>query len=196
GAPIAPAVQVSAQDGLGNTDPTFTGNLTVALGTNPGGGTLSGTTTVAATAGVGTFATLTIDKVGTGYTLTAAASGLTGATSSAFNVVPGAATHLLFTVQPTSTTAGSVITPAVQATALDAQGNTVTTFTGTFSVALGANPGSATLSGTLSAAAVGGEAAFGDVSLNRTGTGYPLTAAATGLTAATSTAFNIAPAPA
>src|SRR4029077_5220987 len=151
GAPITPAVQVSAQDGFGNTDPTFAGNVTVAIGANPGGGgggTLSGTTTVAAVNGVVTFTTLSIDKVGTGYTLTAAASGVTGATSAPFNIVAGAATHLAFAVQPTSTTAGAIITPAVQATALDAQGNTVTGFTGTVTVAIGTNPGGGALSGT------------------------------------------------
>ena len=37
--------------------------------------------------GVATFANLSIDKAGTGYTLTASATGLTGATSGAFNVV-------------------------------------------------------------------------------------------------------------
>ena len=41
----------------------------MAIGTNPGGGTLSGTTTVAAVAGVATFSNLSINKAGTGYTL-------------------------------------------------------------------------------------------------------------------------------
>src|SRR5207244_3780420 len=48
GSPISPPVQVAAQDGAGNTVAGFTGTVTMAIGTNPGGGTLAGTTSVAA----------------------------------------------------------------------------------------------------------------------------------------------------
>jgi len=102
----------------------------VALGTNPGGGTLGGTATVAAVAGVASFANLSIDKSGTGYTLTASATGPAAATSGAFNITPGTATQLVYTVQPTTTTAGATITPAVQVTARDGLGNTASGFTG------------------------------------------------------------------
>src|SRR5213078_5397614 len=154
GASITPAVQVTALDGQGNTATGFTGNVTMALGANPGSGTLSGTTTVAAVAGVATFPGLSINKVGTGYTLTASATGATGTTSAAFTITPGTATQLVFTVQPSATTAGAAITPAVQLTAEDAQGNTVTQFTGNVTVALGTNLGGGTLSGTTTITAV------------------------------------------
>src|SRR5204862_463433 len=39
GAPITPAVQVTARDASGNTATQFTGNITVALGANQGGAT-------------------------------------------------------------------------------------------------------------------------------------------------------------
>jgi hypothetical protein len=54
---------------------------------------LSGTRTVGAVAGVATFSTLSIDASGTGYTLTATASGLTGDISTAFDIAaaPGPA---------------------------------------------------------------------------------------------------------
>src|SRR5205823_3007706 len=123
-----------------------------------------------ATGGVATFTGLGLDKTGTGYTLTAAVGGLTGATSNAFNITAGAATQLVFSVQPTSATAGSAITPAVQVTAQDAQGNTVTGFAGSVTVALGANPGSGTLSGTKTVSALAGVATFGDLSLDKAGT--------------------------
>src|SRR5439155_1309025 len=77
---ISPAVQVAARDAQGNLVSAFAGSVTVALGTNPSGGTLAGTTTVTAAGGVATFGTLSVDKVGTGYTLTATAPGLSGAT--------------------------------------------------------------------------------------------------------------------
>src|SRR5207245_1268371 len=179
---ITPAVQVTAQDGLGNTVTTFTGTVTVAIGNNPGGGTLSGTATVAAVGGVATLANLSINKVGTGYTLTAAATGLATGSSTGFNVTPGLATQVVFTAQPSNTVAGATITPAVQVTARDAQGNTATGFLGTVTVAIGANPGGGTLAGTAAVAAVAGVATFATLSINRTGTGYTLTASASGLT--------------
>ena len=83
---ISPAVTVLVQDANGNTVPTATTAVTLALGANPGGATLGGTLTVNAVNGVATFNNLTLDQVGTGYTLTAAATGLTGATSTAFNI--------------------------------------------------------------------------------------------------------------
>src|SRR5260370_16045822 len=104
-------------------------SMTVAIGTNPASGALTGTTTVAAVSGVATFSTLSLNKTATGYTLTASATGLTGATSSAFNISVGAAAKLVFTVQPSNAVAGAAITPAVQVTGQDAQGNPVTTAT-------------------------------------------------------------------
>ncbi|MBS1149686.1 MAG: hypothetical protein H6Q89_1384, partial [Myxococcaceae bacterium] len=90
GAALAPAVEVAIQDSFGNTVPAATANVTVAIGTNPGTGVLSGTLTVAAVAGVASFSTLAIDKTGLGYTLGATSGSLTAATSAAFDIAAGA----------------------------------------------------------------------------------------------------------
>src|SRR5437867_2031311 len=193
GRTISPAVQVSARDAQGNLVTGFVGSVTMALGTNPGGSTLGGTTTVPAVSGVASFGNLSLDKVGTGYTLTAAAAGPTAATSNSFNVTAGAASQLVFTVQPAQPSAGATITPAVQVTVLDGQGNTATGFTGNVTVAFGSNPGGGTLAGTTTVAAVSGVASFASLSIAKVGTGYTLTAAAAGLPAATSAAFNVTP---
>src|SRR2546428_655008 len=185
GAAITPAVQVTALDGQGNTATGFTGNVTVALGANPGSGALSGTTTVAAVAGVAPSPGTRINKWGTGYSLPAGAAGAPGPTSAAFTIPPGTATRLVFTVQPTNTAAGASITPALQVTAEDALGNTDPAFTGNVTVALGANPGSGTLSGTTTVAAVAGVATFPGLSINKVGTGYTLTASRAGATGTT-----------
>src|SRR5205807_439849 len=187
GAAITPAVQVTAQDAQGNTATGFTGNVTVAMGTNPGTGTLGGTLTHAAVGGVATFANLSIDKVGTGYTLTATGAG--SATSAAFNITAGTATQLVFSVQPSTTAAGAAITPAVQVTAQDAQGSTAARRAGNVTVAIGTNASTGTLEGTKIVAAVAGVATFANLSIDKVGTGYTLTA--TGAGSATSTAFNI-----
>src|SRR3989475_5233595 len=183
---------VTAHDAQGNVATGFTGSVTMALGVNPTGGTLSGTTTVPAVGGVASFGTLRVDKSGTGYALSATATGLSVATSATFNITSGTATRLAFTVQPTSATAGATITPTVQVTAQDALGNTVPGFTGNVRVAIGTNPTGGTLSGSLTVAAVGGVASFSTLSLNKSGTGYTLAATATGMSGATSAPFDIA----
>src|SRR5207249_1403999 len=113
GTPMTPALQITAQDASGNVVPDFTGNVTVAIETNPAGGTLSGTTTVAAVAAVATFSTLSIATGRSAYPLAAAAAGPAGATSAPFDITSAPATRLVFTVQPTTTTAGAAISPAV-----------------------------------------------------------------------------------
>ena len=87
--PISPAVRVAVVDDQGNTITTFSGPVTIAIGHNGGlllRGTLSGTKTVNAVNGIATFADLSIDQLGNGYTLTASGSGLVGAESAPFNI--------------------------------------------------------------------------------------------------------------
>jgi len=191
GTAITPAVQVTIQDAKGNTVTTATTSITVAIGTNPASGSLSGTATVAAVSGVATFSNLSINVPGAGYTLTAAASGLTGATSSAFNVTIGAPAKLVFTVQPSTVSAGTNISPAVQVAIQDAHGNTVPTATDSVALAIGTNPGSATLGGTVKVKAVAGVATFSAIQVSTAGIGYTLVASSGSLTGATSATFNV-----
>ena len=86
GAPIVPPVQVAIQDGFGNTLTGSSMAVTLMLVTNPTGATLSGTLTQSAVNGIATFANLSIDRIGSGYTLAASAAGVIGATSDAFDV--------------------------------------------------------------------------------------------------------------
>jgi hypothetical protein len=82
-------VQVEVRDSVtGVRDTTATGGVTVALGSNPGATTLQGTTTVAFVSGVSTFTDLSISVVASGYTLTAASSGLATITSLPFDITP------------------------------------------------------------------------------------------------------------
>jgi hypothetical protein len=86
---IQPPVKVTALDASGNPAASFNGPVTIAIANNGGAvqpGTLSGTTTVTAVNGVATFSDLSIDQAGNGYTLQAAASGLTGAVSAPFDI--------------------------------------------------------------------------------------------------------------
>jgi len=104
-------------------------------------------------------------------------------------------TKLSFSVQPTSATAGAVIAPAVQVAVQDAQGNTVTSSTATITLAISSGTGTAgaVLGGTSTRAAVDGIAMFDDLTFDKAGTAYTLTATATNLASATSTAFDVEP---
>jgi hypothetical protein len=191
GATISPAVKVAAQDASGNTITSFTGTITLAIGTNPGSATLGGTVSAAAVAGVATFGTLTISAAANGYTLTAAATGLTSATSAAFNATPGTATALEFVVQPTNTLQNAAISPPVQVRIKNSFGATVNNATNIVTIAIGSNPGGSTLGGNPNAAAVFGIASFSTLTLDGVASGYTLTASASGLIGTTSTSFNI-----
>jgi hypothetical protein len=195
GSAISPAVQVTARDAAGNVATSFSGTITIALGANPSGGTLSGTKTVSAMNGVATFSNLTLTKVGTGYSLTATASGLTGATSASFSVSAASASALVFTVQPSNTQTGSSISPAVKVTARDAYGNTATRFNGSMTMSIGRNPSGGTLSGTRTVTAVNGVGTFSDLKIDRAGDGYTLTVGGSGVAGAESAAFSVKQAP-
>lgn len=191
GAPVTPAVQVTVQDALSNTVTTATNGITIALGANPSAGTLSGTKTVNAVNGVATFSDLSIDRAGSGYTLTASASGLTGAASVPFDIITSAASKLIFMTPPSSTAAGTPISPAMQVAVQDASGNTVASATHNVTVSFGSNPGNATLTGTKTVNAVNGVATFAGLSINIVANGYTLVVTASGLAQATSAPFDI-----
>jgi streptogramin lyase len=74
------------EDAYGNIVTSANNAVTVGLGNNPGGATLGGTTTVTAVNGVVTFSNLYLTKKGKGYTLLLSSAGLTGTSSSPFNV--------------------------------------------------------------------------------------------------------------
>lgn len=101
GSSILPAVTVVIEDQFGNTTAS-TANVSLAIGTNPSGGTLGGTTTIAAVNGTATFSTLNINNAGTGYTLAATSGSLTGAASNAFDIV----SNLAFTSAAVTEIAG------------------------------------------------------------------------------------------
>ncbi|HTH64420.1 MAG TPA: DUF5916 domain-containing protein [Gemmatimonadales bacterium] len=100
--------------------------------------------------------------------------------------------HLAFTVQPSTSIAGAMISPAVQVTVQDSSGQTVGTFTGAVTVEISEGSGNdeAELSGTTTVVAVAGVATFATLSIDSTGS-YTLTATADGLADVASAAFSV-----
>ncbi len=86
GETIVPAITVKVEDPSGNVVAGDASNVTIAISGNPGGATLGGTLTVAAVNGIATFSDLSINNVGSGYTLIATDGGLSSATLAAFNI--------------------------------------------------------------------------------------------------------------
>ncbi len=74
GAPMQPAIEVQVRDAIGSVVTDATDAVTMAIGTNPSGGSLSGTMPVEAAEGAASFGDLSINSVGDGYTLVAAAA--------------------------------------------------------------------------------------------------------------------------
>ena len=197
GTAITP-LSVAVQSANGATVAGASATVTLALVANTGtpGATLLGTKTASAVNGIAVFANVSIDKAGTGYQLLATSGSLTADTTGAFAIGPGAPGKLTFLTQPVGAAAGTIMTPAPQVAVQDVFGNLVTTATTNVTLILGTAPGvTATLGGTVLAAASGGIATFPDLSLSKAAAGYTLNANATGLAVGTSNAFSITSGP-
>ncbi len=86
GSTFVPSPAVTVMNEVGGEASQFVGQVTVAIGTNPGSGSLAGTPNVVAVAGVATFSGLSINQAGVGYTLVASGAGLSSGTSAPFTI--------------------------------------------------------------------------------------------------------------
>ena len=200
GASVSPAVQVEIRDANDNLVKTARDPVTIAFGTNAGSGTLYGTQVVNAINGIASFSGLWVDKAAAGYTLAASSGSLSGATSSAFNVTPGAPSKLGFAAQPTNARGNAAIAPAVQVTINDFYNNQTTASSQVTVILPSTPPGNpwatpfstgGKLSGTVTAAASNGVATFSDLSIDKPGPTYQLVATSGALTQASSNPFTI-----
>ncbi len=180
--PISPpsGVKVKAADGSGVGLQGI--EVSVALASNPGGGILSGTATVATDAvGIAAFPYLKIDEGGTGYTLLASASGAASATSASFDI---SKSLLAFIVQPSGTPAGLPISPAVQVYAADSNGSPLAGID--VKLTVGSKGGGGALTGATAVTDDYGIATFPGLSVSEGGSGYTIIATAAGISAASS----------
>jgi hypothetical protein len=190
---------VAVEDSNGNvitTDNATQITLTITSNTGTTGAVLAGTKTVTVVSGVATFSGLNINLIGTNYTLTATSSpAYTSSVSNGFNITTGAATKLVFTVQPSNGTAGSTMSPSTVVAVEDSNGNLVTTDNATqitLAITAGSGTNGAVLSGIKTVAVVSGVATFSGLSINLAGTNYTLTATSSpSYTAAICGGFNL-----
>jgi hypothetical protein len=173
-------------------------SVLLGISNNPGSSTLSVSANPVPTnaSGDATFSSLSLNKIGTGYTLHASDSttpGATAATSNAFNIIAGSPAIVTLTTQPS---AGQNIpatsTFSIVAHVTDGLGNVIVG--DNVGLAFGTNAGSGTLTVSPSSLATdsSGNATFNNASIDKIGTGYTLKATeATGSHNVTSNAFNI-----
>ncbi|MFA5775652.1 MAG: hypothetical protein WC864_09810, partial [Ilumatobacteraceae bacterium] len=171
-------------DSNGNTVSGSTVNVvaTIASGT----GTLSGTTTIAAIAGVATFTNLVISGASGNFTLTFTPTGLTAVTSDSFTVGAGAASALAISTNPSGAVSGTAFTTQPVVVVVDSGGNTVAS-----SATISVSSSGGTLSGSTSVAAVNGVAAFGNLAITGSAGTYSLTFTSGGLSSVTSASFAL-----
>ena len=135
--------------------------------------------------GIHTFSVTLTTAGGDTITATDASNGtLVGSLTE--TVTPAAASKLVFGQQPTGAVAGALISPAVTVTLVDAYGNLLANDNSApVTIALGADPGGALLSGTTTVTVNGGVATFSGLSISAAGS-FTLTANFGKLTAVSS----------
>ncbi|MGH7616771.1 MAG: beta strand repeat-containing protein, partial [Gemmatimonadaceae bacterium] len=101
----------------------------------------------------------------------------------------GVVARLAFRAPPANGLPGVVLAP-VQIELRDAAGN-LTAAANAVTIALGANPGDATLGGTLTRTSSAGVATFDDLAIGAVANGYTLVASSAGVPSVTSSTFNI-----
>lgn len=187
--PIAPVVKVELRDAAGKLVTGATSPVTLALAPGAGTAVLAGTTTVQAVAGVASFAALRIAHPGTGYRLAANSTGLTGATSAAFDVSVGPPAQLNVVAQPGDGRTATALSPVLEVTVQDAVGNPIDGGVDV-TVTLGSGPAAGILTGTTTSRPVAGRASFPDLAVVGPGA-YTLRAQVVGGLSATTITFTL-----
>jgi streptogramin lyase len=184
---------VEAEDSSGNLVSSFGGTVTVGLASNPGGTTLGGTVTVAASGGLATFSGLTLTRAASGYTLYVSGSGPTSTTTSTITVNPGGSPQLVFHTLPSArATAGQPFATQPVLYEVDAYGNLVTGDNSTVITAALAS-GMGPLQGTTSVTMSGGVATFTNLADNKAET-LTLQFTGSGLNSVSSGSIIVSPA--
>ncbi|MDC0309675.1 YCF48-related protein, partial [bacterium] len=172
-------------DKNGNRVVDSTAEITLEITDDTGNdeGELSGTVALNATNGEVVFSDTSINLVGDNYSVTAASSGLTEATSSTFNITAGSPVALGFVTEPGGAQTARLLETQPIVGFVDSQGNAVAVDNGisiSITIKSGTGHSAATLSGTVEVSTGGGYAAFNDLKINRLGYDYQLVASANG----------------
>jgi subtilase family serine protease len=186
GSALSPSVVVDLKDNFGNLATSDNSLVTINLFSGPGA--ISGTEAVHASSGVATFSSLIFTAAGT-YKIQPTDGALTGPVSSNFTISAAQPANLVFIQEPTDTTTGNAINPAVVVDVQDQYGNLVSGANFTVTLTLGSGTFS-TGSTTASVPASSGVATFNNLEFFTPGT-YSLNADGASLPTAASNSFNV-----
>jgi hypothetical protein len=182
-APFSVAAQL--QDDGGHAITSGGTQISLNLNQNGNAGALSGSPTATTVNGTGiaTFSGLSVDKVGTGYTLTASSSGLTSADSNGFNIVAGAPAQVTFVAQPTDTLVNEAISApgGVKVHVTDAGNNDIPNQSVTLKIDPSSPASGAGITGDSATTDSSGIATFDNLQIDTTSSGYILDADASGV---------------
>ncbi len=210
GTPLTPIPEVTVQDSNGNKVTDFHGSVIVtATGylddTSENGQpivqkipvVLSGKTTINVDNGVARLTDVTINRlIAMRYSFTATSESLESVTSTQFTLSAGTPAMLEVTVQPSGGKAGKPFETQPTVAIEDMYGNVVLTSRASITVSItpGSGAAGAVLSGTktlVAEDALGGVAAFTNLSIDKAGAGYKLTAEASGIPPVQSQPFDV-----
>jgi hypothetical protein len=163
--PLSP-IRVAFMTADNQVAASHSGTISIALISADTTAHVMGTADAVAHGGIATFADLTIDRAGSGYTFLAHAGALAQATSTPFGITAGKPSKLRFVIRPNSAVAGDTMTVSVGFA--DAGGNAVADTNALItlaSVTLSSDP----VFGAASEASANGVAVFRGVSLRKAG---------------------------
>jgi hypothetical protein len=186
--------KVTVQDMYGNKITTGSA-VQVTLSAKSGASqvTLVGAASVSTVNGVATFTNLKINAAVSSVSLEASTpSGLTAGTSETFNVVQvdGYPFALVYVTKPNDAISSTAFAQSQIVRVVDGGGNIVVSAKNTISLKLSDDSPAGSLTAA-SVSAVGGEAKFQSISINRAGLNFKLLASSVGLVPATSDAFDV-----
>jgi hypothetical protein len=183
GSTMSGSVALGAPAGPGGVKVTLASSAPKDVGISPSVLTISGGQSS------GSF---TVSGIAAGSsTLSATASGYSAAQTPVTAVaVATNAAHLVFSTQPANAIAGTVLSPAPAVSVIDNKGNLVTSAANPVTVALGGSSGTV-LNGSVTVSAVHGVAAFSNLSIATSGSGFTFAASSPGLVSSTSSPFNV-----
>src|SRR5207253_2976098 len=192
----SPAVTVQVFDQFGNfASNDNSGQVTLSVASGPGGFTAGSTTTATVTSSSAACRDGILDTAGT-YTLgESGTGGITGPNSTSFTVVPAAADHLAFGVQPGTTVAGVAVSPAVTVRAFDRFGNLATNDnTDNVTLLVATGPGGFTVGSTTTVTVNSVVATFSNLILNLSRPDALPECGTGGITGPASSSFTVVPA--
>jgi hypothetical protein len=191
--------EVTVLDHFGNAVANYDGSVTLAITYgSTSGAVLSGKTTAPVSNNIARFTDLSIDKSYPSFILTAMSGNLESANSVSFEIAPAKAVKLEFTIQPGGARAGRPFDTQPKVAVEDIYGNVVhdTGISVTITITAGSGSAGATISGSkteIAEGGLGGLAVYSDLSIDRSGTDYTLTATGGNLTPAISQKFDVTP---